>query len=283
MIEVEGLSYKYPGNDHLAVNDVSFCVQPGEIFGFLGPSGAGKSTTQKILTGLLKSYTGTVRILGEDLRHQGREYYERIGVGFELPNHFAKLSALENLRFFASFYGKTVDPVGLLARVGLERDVHQRVEKFSKGMKMRLCFVRALLHSPEVLFLDEPTSGLDPVNARVLKDMVVEQAEQGRTIFLTTHNMHDAEELCDRVAFLVDGAIKRIGAPGELRAAESTRRVVVKYRKGDIAGTQEFNLDHLGDDPEFIELLRQEELISIHSREPSLDDIFIATTGRRLE
>jgi fluoroquinolone transport system ATP-binding protein len=133
VIEVEGLSYGYRGGGSLAVRDVSFAVRPGKILGFLGPSGAGKSTTQKILTGLLRSYTGTVRVLGKDLREQGQEYYERIGVGFELPNHFMKLTGLENLRFFASFYGRTCDPMALLARVGLEEHAHQRVEKYSKA------------------------------------------------------------------------------------------------------------------------------------------------------
>jgi fluoroquinolone transport system ATP-binding protein len=149
-------------------------------------------------------------------------------------------------------------------------------------MKVRLCFVRALLHGPEVLFLDEPTSGLDPVNARLLKDMVIEQRDQGRTIFLTTHNMHDAEELCDQVAFLVDGQIKRIGPPKELRAEGSNRRVVVEYRHDGATRSREFALDTLGHDPGFAGLLRERELLSIHSQEPTLDDVFIATTGRRL-
>ncbi|MBW1597679.1 ABC transporter ATP-binding protein [Streptomyces sp. JJ38] len=282
MIEVDGLTYTYRGGSRPTVRDISFTVGPGEVFGFLGPSGAGKSTVQKILTGRLAPFEGTVRILGRDIRGRGPEYYEDIGVGFELPNLFMKLTARENLRFFASFYRSTADITELLARVGLDADADRRVEDFSKGMKMRLCFVRALLHDPRVLFLDEPTSGLDPVNSRLLKDMVLEQRGRGKSVFLTTHNMHDAEELCDRVAFFVDGEIRLSGAPGELRADGSRRSVVVEYRQDGVVSAKEFALDRLGTDETFVELLRHHELVSVHSRERSLEDVFVTATGRRL-
>ncbi|WTD06561.1 ABC transporter ATP-binding protein [Streptomyces albidoflavus] len=282
MIEVDGLSYTYRGGTRPTVRDVSFAVEPGEIFGFLGPSGAGKSTVQKILTGQLESFEGSVRVLGRDVAGRGVEYYEEIGVGFELPNLFMKLTARENLRFFASFYRSAVDPVELLARVGLDKDADRRVEDFSKGMKMRLCFVRALLHDPQVLFLDEPTSGLDPVNARLLKDMVVEQRRRGKSVFLTTHNMHDAEELCDRVAFFVDGSIRRTGAPRALCAQETQRSVVVEYRQDGRVASQSFPLEGLGTNEAFQDLLRGRELVSMHSQEQSLEDVFVAATGRKL-
>jgi fluoroquinolone transport system ATP-binding protein len=282
VIEVENLTFAYRGTQGAAVRDVSFNVAAGEIFGFLGPSGAGKSTIQKILTGLLRSYEGRVRILGSEVSSRGPEYYEDIGVGFELPNHFMKLTALENLRFFASFYRAPADPLALLARVGLEDVAHRRVEDFSKGMKMRLCFVRALLHEPRVLFLDEPTSGLDPVNARMLKDIVVEEKERGTTIFLTTHNMHDAEQLCDRVAFLVDGEIRRSGEPKVLVGEGARRTVLVTYREGNELLSREFPLDGLDADREFLELLRRRDVVSLHSQESSLEDVFVEATGRRL-
>ncbi|MFF3781139.1 ATP-binding cassette domain-containing protein [Streptomyces sp. NPDC001933] len=281
MIEVEGLSYRYASGS-AALQDLNFQVGPGEVFGFLGPSGAGKSTTQKILIRLLKPYTGQVRVMGRELREQGPEYYERIGVGFELPNHFMKLTALENLRFFASFYGATADPRALLAKVGLEEYADHRIDQFSKGMKMRLCFVRAVLHDPQVLFLDEPTSGLDPVNARLLKDLVLQEKARGKTVFLTTHNMHDAAELCDRVAFLVDGEIRLTGSPKELCAEGARRRLTVEYEEGDTTGSREFPLDSLGEDQEFLELLRSRRLVSVHSQEPTLEDVFVEATGRRL-
>jgi fluoroquinolone transport system ATP-binding protein len=282
VIEVDGLSYTYRGGTRPTVRDVSFTVEPGEIFGFLGPSGAGKSTVQKILTGQLESFEGSVRVLGCDVAGRGVEYYEEIGVGFELPNLFMKLTARENLRFFASFYRSAVNLVELLARVGLDKDADRRVEDFSKGMKMRLCFVRALLHDPRVLFLDEPTSGLDPVNARLLKDMVVEQRRSGKSVFLTTHNMHDAEELCDRVAFFVDGSIRRSGAPRELCAQKAQRSVVVEYRQDGRIASQSFPLERLGTNEAFQDLLRGRELVSVHSQEQSLEDVFVAATGRKL-
>nr|MDT0662019.1 ABC transporter ATP-binding protein [Micromonospora sp. DSM 115978] len=281
MIEVENLSYGYGPGREAAVRDVSFTVGAGEILGFLGPSGAGKSTTQKVLIGLLSPYQGRVRVLGREVRGQGPDYYQHIGVGFELPNHFMKLTALENLRFFASFYSAPADPRELLAMVGLADAADQRVEQYSKGMKMRLSFVRALLHDPQVLFLDEPTSGLDPVNARLLKDIIIAQRRRGKCIFLTTHNMHDAEELCDRVAFLVDGGIRRIGPPKLLRTEGDRRGVVVEYRSDGEVRSAEFPLDRL-DDPDFLTILRDREVVSLHSQEPSLEDVFVETTGRRL-
>lgn len=190
MIRVAGLTYRYPGSTHDAVQGVEFSVRRGEIFGFLGPSGAGKSTIQKILIGVLREYQGTVEVMGRDLPSYGREYYRHVGVSFELPNLYARFTALENLDFFSQLYDKpTKDPLQLLRLVGLEGDAHTRVGEFSKGMKMRLNFCRALLHDPEILFLDEPTSGLDPASARRIMEMIREQKDHGKTVFLTTHNM----------------------------------------------------------------------------------------------
>jgi fluoroquinolone transport system ATP-binding protein len=283
MIEVSELEYHYPGSPSAAVRRISFGLQPGEIFGFLGPSGAGKSTTQKILIKLLEGYQGSIRVLGKPLENWGSSYYNHIGVGFELPNHFGKLTALENLRFFGTFYDRPPKkPLDLLAMVGLENHAHQRASEFSKGMKMRLNFVRALMHGPELLFLDEPTSGLDPVNARRIKDIILQLRQAGTTIFLTTHQMHDAEELCDRVAFIVDGAIKLIGSPRELKQQHGQRSVKVAYQNGSIED-REFPLDGLSGNAEFQRILREERLLSIHSREASLDDIFIKVTGKSLE
>ncbi|MFZ1176232.1 MAG: ABC transporter ATP-binding protein, partial [Mycobacterium sp.] len=160
VIEVCGLTFTYPGASGPALRGMDFTVARGEIFGFLGPSGAGKSTTQKLLIGLLHGHGGQAVVLGRNPVDWGSDYYERIGVSFELPNHYQKLTGLENLRFFASLYsGATVDPMQLLAAVGLADDAHTRVGKYSKGMQMRLTFARSLINSPELLFLDEPTSG----------------------------------------------------------------------------------------------------------------------------
>lgn len=284
VIRVRGLTFTYPDAPEPAVRGMDFTVGRGEIFGFLGPSGAGKSTTQKLLIGLLRGHGGDAEVWGKDPLAWGPDYYQRIGVSFELPNHYQKLTGAENLRFFASLYdGDTLDPIELLDAVGLADDADTRVGKYSKGMQMRLTFVRSLINDPELLFLDEPTSGLDPVNARKVKDMILELKARGRTVFLTTHDMATANELCDRVAFVVDGQIVALDTPTELRVARSQRVVRVEYRGNNGAlDSAEFAMDGLADDPAFHALLRANYVETVHSREASLDDVFVEVTGRRL-
>lgn len=284
VIRVRGLTYTYPKSRAPALKGMHFSVCRGEIFGFLGPSGAGKSTTQKLLIGLLRGHGGEAQVWGRDPLDWGPDYYQRIGVSFELPNHYQKLTALENLQFFASLYdGVTVDPMELLDSVGLADHAKTRVSKYSKGMQMRLTFARALINDPELLFLDEPTSGLDPVNARKVKDIILDLKARGRTVFLTTHDMATANELCDRVAFVVDGEIAALDTPAELRIARSERTVRVEYRgKDESLATADFPMDDLADNPAFRELLRRSHIETIHSREASLDDVFVEITGRRL-
>ena len=284
MIAVKDVLFKYPNAPGDTIQGISFEVKPGEIFGFLGPSGAGKSTMQKILTGVLRNYRGSVRVFNIEMRNRTNAYYERIGVDFEFPNFYNKFTALENLNYFASLYAaKYNDPMQLLAKVGLENDANKKVGSFSKGMKMRLGFIRALIHNPQLLLLDEPTSGLDPANARILKDMVLEQKQMGKTVILTTHNMHDAEELCDRVAFIVDGKIKALDAPYALREKSANTQVSYRY----ISDGKEISgfcaLAELGVSPEFQNALRMGTLKSIHSKERTLEDVFIALTGRCLQ
>ncbi len=284
MIEVRDLTFTYPGSDRQAVRGMTFAVAPGEIFGFLGPSGAGKSTTQKILIGLLKGYGGAVSVLGRDLTAWGADYYEQVGVSFELPNHYQKLTALENLEFFRSLYaGPTAEPRRLLSMVGLDADADTRVACFSKGMQMRLTLARALLNCPRLLFLDEPTSGLDPVNAHTVMDIIRERQRDGCTVFMTTHSMSVAEALCDRVAFVVEGRITLIDSPRALKLQYGERQVRVEYRHDGHVAHRDFPLDGLGADPAFLTLLRRQQIETIHSREASLDDIFVQVTGRRLQ
>ncbi len=283
VIEVDELIFRYPKTAAPAVKGMSFTVDRGEVFGFLGPSGAGKSTTQKILTGLLTGHGGRAAVWDRDPADWGSEYYQRIGVSFELPNHYQKLTALENLQFFAALYaGPTEDPMALLESVDLAASAHTRVGQFSKGMQMRLVFARALVHRPELLFLDEPTSGMDPVNARRVKNIVGDLREQGHTVFLTTHDMSVADQLCDRVAFIVDGRIALIDSPRELKLRQGERKVRVEYRKNGGTETGEFPLDGLGDDEGFLRLLRRERIETIHTEEATLEDVFIQATGRSL-
>jgi fluoroquinolone transport system ATP-binding protein len=284
IVQVRDLCFTYPKTTEPAVRDMDFTVGRGEIFGLLGPSGAGKSTTQKLLIGLLRGHGGQALVWGKDPVSWGPDYYQRVGVSFELPNHYQKLTAVENLRFFASLYrGTTLEARELLDAVGLADAADTRVGKYSKGMQMRLTFARALINNPELLFLDEPTSGLDPVNARTVKDMILDLKTRGRTIFLTTHDMATADELCDRVAFVVDGRIVALDTPTELKIARSRRTVRVQYRTpfGTLA-TAQYPMDGLADNPEFHTVLRNGRVETIHSKEASLDDVFVDVTGRRL-
>jgi fluoroquinolone transport system ATP-binding protein len=283
MIEAAKLYFSYEKNKEF-IRDMSFIVDKGEVFGFLGPSGAGKSTVQKILSGILRNYRGSVRVLQTDIKNRSNSFYENIGVVFEFPNLYGKFTALENLMFFSSLYErKSYDPMALLERVGLSEDAHKKVASYSKGMKMRLAFVRAILHKPSLLFLDEPTSGLDPTYARIIKELILEQKKEGRTIILTTHNMHDAEELCDRVAFIVDGQIRALDTPHALRTRKSGVEVSYTYWDGEKEKTASAQLSTLHFDADFMKRLNAGLLTGIHSKEPTLEDIFIELTGRCLK
>lgn len=169
----------------------------------------------------------------------------------------------------------------LLKMVGLEEDAKKKTGDYSKGMKMRLNFVRALMHDPEILFLDEPTTGLDPANARKIKDIILDQKSKGKTVFLTTHNMHDAEELCDRVSFITEGVLNLTDSPRNLKLLNGKRIVKVEFGKDKIS-SQEFSLDGLGSNKEFMDLIQKENIIAMHSEEAGLDDIFIKVTGKKL-
>ena len=216
-VAVDRLTFTYRAATTPAVRDLSFRIDRGEVFGFLGPSGAGKSTTQNVLIRLLTGYGGEVSVFGQDLTTWNADYYERVGVSFELPNHYLKLTGLENLAYFRALYrDETQAPEALLDLVGLQDDGKMLVSQYSKGMKTRLGVARALLNNPGLIFMDEPTAGLDPVSARRIKDLIRAQQRDGRTVFLTTHDMTVADELCDRVAFIVDGEIRLIESPREL-------------------------------------------------------------------
>jgi fluoroquinolone transport system ATP-binding protein len=283
LISVRDLRFTYAGGRGETLHGFSFDVGAGEIFGFLGPSGAGKSTTQRILTGVLAGYAGVVEIFGRRLEEHGRRYYERIGVSFEVPNVYGRLSGRENLEFFASLYETpAADPLELLSLVGLGDVADERAASYSKGMRMRLNFCRALLCSPELLFLDEPTSRQDPENARRLRAIIRAQRDAGRTIFLTTHDMAVAAELCDRVGFIVDGRVVAVESPRSLMLRHGRRRVRVEHAHDDGLQSSEFALDGIADDVGFLELLRSGRIETIHTLEATLEDVFLAVTGRAL-
>ncbi|MCT4620329.1 MAG: ABC transporter ATP-binding protein [Marinisporobacter sp.] len=279
MFEVKNLNFKYPKNKESTIKGITFHMKDGEILGLLGPSGVGKSTTQKILIKLLGQYDGEVLYRGKDLKTYGKDFYQDIGVGFEMPVHFSKLTAEENLNFFKKLYKANADTDHLLKQVGLYEHKNKKINEYSKGMKVRLNFVRALLNNPKVLFLDEPTNGLDPKNARIMKEIVKEFQKKGGTVLLTTHLMNDVDELCDRVAFMVDGKIAEIDTPKNLKIKHGKREVAVEYREDNAVNKESFNLDGLGENEGFLNIIKNKEIITMHSKETSLDDIFIKVTG----
>jgi fluoroquinolone transport system ATP-binding protein len=282
VIRVEELRVLYPSAARDAVDGISFGVSEGEVFGLLGPNGAGKSTTQHVLTGQLGGYRGRAEVLGRSVAQWRSDLYERIGVGFELPAYFPKLTARENLAAFAGLYrGATLTPLAALELVGLAEVADQRPTTFSKGMKLRLNLARALLHRPDVLFLDEPTAGLDPNHAAQVHEVIRARAAAGNTVFLTTHDMDTVDQLCDRVAFLLDGRIRAIDTPRALRLAHGQPRVRVESRIDGQLRTAEFPLT-VPTDPALLALLRDAAVETIHTREATLRDVFIAVTGGRL-
>lgn len=280
MIQVNNLSFSYTKQPF--ISGMSFSVSSGEIFGFLGPSGAGKSTLQKVLIGMLTAYQGSAIVNGVECKERTKLFYENIGVDFEFSTMYEKLTAKENLRFFSSLYEKKSRSIDeLLEMVGLEHDADKRVSDYSKGMKARLNFIKALLHDPILLCLDEPTSGLDPTNSRMMKDMILAEKANGKTILLTTHNMQDATELCDRVAFIVGGKICTLDSPHNLIMSKGAATVTYTWiDNGEHKAS--CPLDRLSSDKQLKKLITDNRLQSIHSSEPTLNDIFMDITGRTL-
>lgn len=283
VVKVQDLDYRYPGAEVEAIRELSFSLEQGEIFGFLGPSGAGKSTLKKILIGVLKGYEGKVEVLDRAMNKPSPDLYESIGVAFEVPNLYQKFTALENLELFRSLYsGKTADPMALLTMVGLENDAATRVGSFSKGMRMRLNFCRAFLNYPELVFLDEPSSGLDPANVKKIKEIMQARKEEGTTIFLATHNMQLAEDICDRIAFIVDGNIALIDSPRNLKMQEGQKVVRLEYRDNGMLMKEDFPMNGIGENCTFLKQLKEQNVETMHTLEATMEDIFIQVTGRSL-
>ncbi|SDM83610.1 ABC transporter ATP-binding protein [Actinomyces ruminicola] len=278
-IATRSLGFSYRGAAAPTLHGIDLTVGVGEVIGLLGPSGAGKSTLQRVLTGQLRGATGDARVLGRELSLWGRELYERVGVGFEHPVAVGCLTLRENLAYFARMYpADTREPDELLELLGLAEDAGLRASAMSKGMGIRLNVARALLHRPELLFLDEPSSGLDPVAASRMVDLITRERERGCTVVVTTHDMVLAQEVCDRVGFVVDGTIVETGAPAELRRRHGRREVVLTWD----GGRSVFPLDGLADDPGFHRDLRERRVHTLHSQEADLAQVFRAVTGREL-
>lgn len=281
MIEVKDLTFSY-GKDKQALHGLNFTVEDGEIFGFLGPNGSGKSTTQKILTGILQGHGGKVSLFGQDISTvHTREFFQKIGVLFEFPYLYANLSAVDNLKYFSSFYPKAQlrDVDELLEKLEFKRDFLKKpVSSYSKGMRQRVSMARALISNPKLLFLDEPTSGLDPSGAVLFRNIIEEERRKGTTVFLTTHNMLDADLLCDRVAFIANGSIAALDIPKNLKEQNSNHRVMITYLYQGKREEKTIEASELEAGFSF----PHDVIISIHSQEPTLEDMFIEYTGRGL-
>ncbi len=284
MISVKNLFHSYTNDSVFAVKDVNFEIQKGEVFGFLGPSGAGKSTTQGVLTGLLPLQKGEVQVAGYDMRLRKRKMFNNIGVSFEQSNVYNKLTALENLEFYKKLFDvPTLDPLKLLELVGLEQVANKKAGTFSKGMKHRLTFVRSMLNNPELWFLDEPTTGLDPAISRQIIEIVKQKKIEGTTVFLTTHNMNVADELCDRIAFIIDGEIKLIDSPRNLKLQFGEKLVVVDHIIDNQTIREQFSLVNLEDKERLNHIIQTGKIEMMHTKEATMEEIFIKVTGRGLE
>ena len=283
MIEVKDLTFSYRSKKKKqALRGLTFTVKEGEIFGFLGPNGSGKSTTQKLLTGILRGYGGFVSLFGEALSAApSPSFYEKIGVLFEFPYLYTNLSAVDNLKYFASFYPsqRVRNVMELLEQLEFKKDfLTKPVSSYSKGMRQRVSMARALMNNHRLLFLDEPTSVLDPLGAVLFRRIIGEERKKGTTVFLTTHNMMDADLLCDRVAFLSNGEIAALDTPSRLKENNSRHQVRVEYLyRGK---RQESLLDAAALGAGLT--IPHDELLRIHSQEPTLEEMFLHYTGRGL-
>lgn len=267
------LSFK----DKRVLDHLSFEVERGECFGFLGPSGAGKTTTIKLLTRQLVKDTGRITLFGRPIEHATNADYERIGILSDTSALYERMSIEENLRFYAKIRGVTGNNIPtLLERMNLTDDRKTLIKNCSKGMRQRAALMAALVHGPELLFLDEPTSGLDPAARAEVHKMLRELNDAGTTVFLTTHDMAEAEALCARVGILNEGALVACDAPIQLMLRYARNEVALRMRDGRIVRTTK---DAAGA-PAVAEALQSGACLSIHSVEPNLEEVFLELTGR---
>lgn len=257
-----------------ALNSINFEIREGEIFGFLGPSGSGKTTMINILTGQLLPDSGITQLLGKDSQDLHPTDLEKIGIVSDQSGFYEKLSLEKNLLLYAKLYGVNLNRVDeLLDKVGLLASKKVLAEQLSTGMKQRMLLARALINQPKILFLDEPTSGLDPTTSKSIHELLVQLKESGATIFLTTHDMNEATLLCDHLALLNKGKLIEQGSPADIIQKYNTNKrikVIYKNRQERIFDFSELST------------LATNDIISIHSCEPTLEEIFIRLTGEKL-
>ena len=277
IVEMNHVSIRF--GDTQALKDLSFSIEEGETFGFLGPSGAGKTTTIKLLTKQLRADSGSMMLMGKNLNQIQDELFFQIGVLTDNSGIYEKLSVYENLKIFADLkriQSHQIEEV--LRKTGLWEARKKKAKDLSRGMKQRLLFSRAILYQPKILFLDEPTSALDPATAEEIYQIIHELKREGTTIFLTTHNMNEADRLCDRVAFLHKGHIVECGNPNDLKLKHASNRVILLSDTGKEYETTK-------DKEHVVRVLKEMEgnIVCIHSIEPDLKTIFLDMTGRELK
>ena len=277
-IEVEKLSRSF--NGLRAVDDISFEVEAGEIFGFLGHNGAGKTTTIRMLSGQLLPDSGRGRVAGCDIVTEQQRLKPLIGVVSEHQNLYERMTGRENLEFAARLYGQDTRRIdAALKQVDLLDRAKDKVQNYSNGMKQRLLIARSILHRPQIVFLDEPTRGLDPVVGREIRRLITDMSNEGVTIFLTTHYMEEADQLCDRVAFLSEGRIVALDTPNNLKTAHGANQVNVTLTNGE---SVTIDLDGPNTGNELQRLLNNGQVRTLHSAEATLEEVFIQLAGRRL-
>lgn len=264
-----------------AVRDVSFSVSEGEIFGFLGHNGAGKTTTIRMLTGQIHPTNGKATIAGFNSATEQDLIKPIIGVVAESQNLYERMTGLENLNLFASLYDvKKTRVDAVLELVKLQNRAKEKVETYSNGMKQRLLIARALLHEPEVVFLDEPTRGLDPTSARDIKENIKDLAKSGVTVFLTTHNMEEADELCTRVGFIKEGDLIALDTPQNLKLQYGECSIVMKFKNNE---SVKIPFGDASNSQKATHYLTRNDIQTIHSQEATLEEVFIKLIGREAE
>lgn len=266
---------------HEVLKNINLEIREGEIFGLLGPSGAGKTTLINILTGQLSPSKGSAEILGKETTGLCGDDYMQMGIMMDNFGLYDRMSCYDNLKFYEMIDGRGTDNIKkILKQVGLLDAVKRNVSDLSKGMRNRLSFARVLLRSPKIMFLDEPTSGLDPMTTEAMHELILQEKEKGTTVFLTTHNMHEAEKLCDNIALLNEGEIVEFGPPEEIcRRYNHQKKVQIHLKDGT-----DLELSHTPESSERIaKLFAEDRVETIHSTEPNLETVFIELTGKGLD
>ena len=279
MIKIDQLVVRY--GDFTAVDGLSLSVRPGELFGFLGPNGAGKSTTMKVLIGVLRPSSGTVEIAGYRIPEQLEKIKPIFGYVPDTENHIEEFTGRQNLELFADLYSVSRHVVDeMLLRLELDEAADVLVRGYSKGMRKKLLLARELLHSPKILYLDEPTANLDSHSTELVRRMLRSLTESGVTVFVTTHNMEEVEEICDRVAILSHGKLIECDTPGSLVARYAEHKVVVRYEKDQQSFRETLNLAEESERTRLAELVQRGNCTGIQSRDFNFDDVFRKLTGQ---